>query len=197
MRDFASDPLKVFLDEFRTAVESKVIQPDAMSLATVDKKGQPSVRTVLYKGIVRGGFSFYTNYESPKSQHLHENPKASLLFFWGALNQQIRIEGSVHRLTRPESEAYFSTRPRLSQLGAWASAQSHPIANLEELEQKVKEMEDKFKDQDVPCPPFWGGFHLVPLSIEFWYGRDGRLHERFVCTRTFESGPWTMTMKSP
>lgn len=193
----AADPFEQFLVEFRKANDAGISQAEAVSLATTGNTGQPSLRTVLYKGLVRGGFSFYTNYESTKAKALAENPRASLLFFWEPLAQQVRIEGSVAKLTRAESEAYFKTRARLSQLGAWASAQSERIASTAELQAKVDAIDARFNNQEVPCPPNWGGYHLVPLMMEFWYGKSGRLHERFVYERATSESAWTTHMKSP
>jgi pyridoxamine 5'-phosphate oxidase len=141
------------------AVAQAIPEPTAMSLATVGKSGAPTVRAVLFKGMVRGGFSFYTNYNSPKAQELIENPQASLLFFWPTLQQQIRICGDVQKLTRKESEEYFKTRPRISQIGAWASDQSQEIPSIDFLNNKASELEKKYHGQEIPCPPHWGGFH--------------------------------------
>lgn len=191
------DPFRQFLTEFRKAEEAGISQPEAMSLATSGSSGQPSLRTVLFKGLVRGGFSFYTNYESTKARELAENPRASLLFFWEPLAQQVRVEGRVAKLTREESEAYFRTRPRLSQLGAWASAQSQRIGSTAELQAKVDAVDERYRNQEVPCPPHWGGYQLVPVTIEFWYGKAGRLHERFVYERKTPEDAWSIHMKSP
>jgi len=195
--DFKKDPLEHF--DFLISEAKKHITKDhnAMALATCSKDGTPSVRTVLFKGMVRGGFSFYTNYDSQKSHELLETKKAAALFFWAPLEEQIRIEGVVEKLTREESEAYFKTRARLSQIGAWASEQSHRIAHFDDLQQKVHDLEHRFKGQDVPCPPNWGGFRLVPLRMEFWFGRSGRLHERYVYERASVQDAWKTYMKSP
>lgn len=169
--DFQKDPFEHFSELFSDAKLKIPKDPNAMSLATVSKEGVPSVRTVLFKGLVRDGFSFYTNYESPKAQDLIATEKAALLFYWPSLDMQIRLQGPVKKLMREESEKYFSTRPRLSQLGAWASHQSQKIKDHEELEQRVKDFDQKFANQNVPCPPYWGGFHLLPLKFEFWFAR--------------------------
>ncbi len=195
--DFSRDPFQHFQDLYRQAEGQIPKDPNAMSLATVSREGTPSVRTVLFKGLVRGGFSFYTNYESPKAMDLLSSGKAALLFFWPAMDVQVRITGSVEKLTRQESESYFATRPRLSQLGAWASAQSQKIGSLEELEKKVKDLEVKYAGQSIPCPPHWGGFHVLPLKIEFWFGRQGRLHERYVYERQNLQSPWETSVRSP
>lgn len=192
------DPFLWFEQEYQKAVQARLPEPHAMQLATVSKDGVPSIRTVLFKGIVRGGFSFYTNYHSQKSHELLANPKACLNFFWPELQQQIRIQGVAERLTRAESEAYFRTRPRLSQIGAWASEQSSVIPSFDWLEQRVAEFEKTYANQEVPCPPDWGGYHLLPLSVEFWFGRQGRLHERYVLSRDdVQASRWTAELKSP
>ena len=196
--DFKLDPFQNFSKLFEQAKSLISKDPNAMSLATASSDGIPSLRTVLYKGMLRGGVSFYTNYESQKSKELLSNSKAALLFFWPSLDMQIRFEGLVSKLTQAESEAYFKTRPRLSQLGAWASHQSQKIANHEELEAKVQELDKKFSKQEITCPPHWGGFHLLPLKVEFWFARIGRLHDRFVFERNEVSqNNWERYLKSP
>lgn len=192
------DPFEWFQQEYDEAVVAKIPDPNAMQLATIGPDGTPSVRTVLYKGLVRGGLSFYTNYKSAKSRDLAAVNRAAVNFFWPELQRQIRVEGLVDRLTREESEAYFHTRPRLSQIGAWASEQSREIPDFEWLENRVREFEKKFADQEVPCPPDWGGFRLVPLKMEFWFGRQGRLHERFVFERSSpDTREWRRYLQSP
>jgi pyridoxamine 5'-phosphate oxidase len=154
-------------------------EPTAMTLSTLSLEGGPSSRTVLFKGFLRGGLSFYTNYESRKALELARNPQASLSFFWGQQYRQVQVQGLCERTTREESEAYFKTRARLSQIGAWASQQSQVLKSHAELEERVEFYENKFRHQEVPCPPNWGGYILVPQSFEFWFGRDGRLHSRY------------------
>lgn len=195
--DFQRDPFDHFQELFREAEAKIPKDPNAMSLATVSQEGIPAVRTVLFKGIVRGGFSFYTNYESPKARDLLATKKAALLFYWPSLDRQIRITGPVEKLTRQESEAYFSSRARLSQLGAWASHQSQKINDHEELEQRVQEFDKQFAGKQVPCPPHWGGFHVLPLKFEFWFARSGRLHERYVYERSTLESPWETSVRSP
>ena len=193
--DFSKDPLDLFLESLNEAGAQGVIEPTAMSLSTINAKGRPSSRMVLFKGLARGGFSFYTNYQSPKSQHLLKNPFASLVFFWPQLQQQIRIEGQVEKLTDAESDQYFQSRPRESQIGAWASDQSEVIPNTDYLKSKFAEVEQRFQGQQVLRPPYWGGFAVKPELIEFWYGKVGRLHERFVFEKNNQS--WKTSQKSP
>jgi pyridoxamine 5'-phosphate oxidase len=177
------------------AKEKGIPDSNAMVLATVSAESQPTNRVVLYKGLLHGGLSFYTNYEGRKAVDLAGNQKAGANFFWAPLSRQIRIEGTVSKLSRAESEAYFKTRPRLSQLGAWASNQSKEISGIDELEKRMKEVENKFKGQDVPCPPNWGGYLLTPAAFEFWIGREGRLHERYCFER--QGVDWRRFMRSP
>jgi len=192
------DPLVWFLHEHQKAVELKVDEPHAMQLATLQANGYPAVRTVLFRGLIRGGLSFYTNYHSQKSRDLDFSNKAGLNFFWPVLQKQVRLEGLVDRLTRPESEAYFKGRPRLSQIGAWASDQSAEIPDFHWLQTRVQDFTKKFEGQEVPCPPHWGGFRLVPSKFEFWFGKEGRLHERFLFERDQASPDgWKKLMKSP
>ena len=195
--DFKLDPFKNLAEEIRSAEASGVNEPTAMSLATANKNGLPDVRAILFKGVVRGGLSFYTNYDSPKSLELNENPYASVLFFWAAIHEQIRISGRVDKLTRAESEAYFLSRPRLSQIGAWASRQSQEIPTFEYLEEQVKIFEAKFSGGNVPCPPNWGGYRIVPSRFEFWFAREGRLHERYVYDRADVGNEWHRKLMSP
>jgi pyridoxamine 5'-phosphate oxidase len=195
--DFSLDPFAHFQEQFSIAQKSIPKDPNAMSLATVSSEGQPSVRTVLFKGLVRGGFSFYTNYESAKAQDLITSKRAGLLFYWSAMDVQVRLEGPVDKLTRAESEAYFVTRPRLSQLGAWASHQSQKISDHEALERRVLELDRQYEGQQIPCPNNWGGFHLLPLKFEFWFARKGRLHERYVYERESLAAAWETSIRSP
>lgn len=198
--EFSKDPVENFLSLFESARKAGVLEPSAMQLATIKisfESPTPNLRTVLYKGIYRGGFSFFTNLESPKAKELKANPNCSLVFFWAPLAQQIRISAQVDRLTRAEDEAYFKTRPRLSQLGAWASKQSSEIESYEFLEKKTAEMEKKFAGKEIPCPENWGGYRCVPLVMEFWFGKEGRLHERFVFERPNSTSSWRRYLKSP
>lgn len=195
--DFSADPLQQLDDSVKEAAEKGLKDPNAMSLATADSKGKPSVRIVLYKGLIRGGFSFYTNYEGRKGRELAANPHGALCFYWPSFDLQIRAEGLVKPLTREESEAYFRTRPRLSQLGAWASRQSEALDGMETLQAEVAGYEQRFLGQDIPCPPHWGGYHLVPLDMEFLFMKSGRLHERFWFSRPSSADIWNRRMKFP
>jgi len=184
------DPLGIFKEWFKEASESGVLLPEAMSLATATRDAKPSNRTVLLKGFDKNGFRFYTNYESRKALELDENPHASLVFHWAILNRQIRIEGDVSRLTEKESSDYFKTRPRNSQIGAWASKQSASLDSRERLLKKFQLYQKQFLDTEIPLPPFWGGYILLPHTIEFWEGKDDRLHDRLLFLRrgtTWES----------
>jgi pyridoxamine 5'-phosphate oxidase len=166
-----------------------------MILATAAGDGRPSARAVLLKGVDERGFVFFTNYESRKGRELVENPRAALVFLWDALGRQVRVEGAVERTARAESEAYFSTRPLGSRLGAWASRQSEPLAGREELERRVEELAARHGAGEVPLPPSWGGLRLAPDAIEFWQHRDDRLHDRFLYRR--EGGAWRILRLSP
>jgi len=172
------DPFDLFGQWFEDAERSGVFLHDAITLATCTKDGVPSARMMLLKGFDERGFMFYTNYESRKAGELTENPRAAMICHWSVLERQIRIEGEVEKLTAEESTAYFHSRPRGSQLGAWASAQSSPLGNPAELKRRFREYEKKYPTGDVPLPPFWGGYRLKPRSIEFWQGRINRLHDR-------------------
>lgn len=195
--DFQKDPFAHFEEHFQRAQKQIPKDPNAMSLATVSKEGTPAVRTVLFRGLIREGFSFYTNYKSPKAQDLMATKKAALLFYWPSLDMQIRIQGPAEKLSRAESEKYFAGRPRLSQIGAWASDQSRELRSHEELLEKVDSFQRKFAGQDVPCPEDWGGFHVLPLSFEFWFAHEGRLHERYVYQRKDLKSPWETRVLSP
>ena len=176
--DVDPNPFKQFGRWYDEALGADLILPNAMALATSTKSGIPSARMVLLKDFDERGFVFYTNYDSPKGHDLDENPYAALVFYWAALNHQIRIAGSVSRVSREESEAYFRTRPLDSRLGAWASNQSSVIPDRDVLEKRIKELVDEYQDNEVPLPPYWGGYRLAPDSIEFWLSRSSRLHDR-------------------
>lgn len=177
------------------AVAARLDEPNAMVLATADEYGRPDARSVLLKGYDRDGFVFFTNYESTKGRQLAANPWASLVFPWFALHRQVLIRGPVTRTSREETEEYFATRPRGSQLGAWASAQSRPIAGRAELERSWQEAELRFPG-DVPAPAHWGGYRLAPTSVEFWQGRRSRLHDR-LRFRLDDTGTWVLERLSP
>jgi pyridoxamine 5'-phosphate oxidase len=159
-------------------------EPNAMSLATVSPDGRPSVRIVLLKGFDERGFVFYTNYEGRKGKELLSNPHAALCFFWAPLETQIRIEGAVQPVSPEEADAYFASRARLSQIGAWASQQSRPIETAGDLERRVAEFTQQYEGREVPRPPYWSGFRLVPDRMEFWFAKPNRLHDRQVYTRS-------------
>jgi len=181
---------------FKAAQEAGAPEFNAMTLATVSASGRPSARTVLLKGVDSRGFVFYTNRTSRKGQHLASAPCAALCLHWPVLAQQVLIEGDVEQVSDAESDAYFASRPRLSQLGAWASRQSQPLAVPEALASQVAEVEARFGDGPIPRPPHWGGYRVVPNLIEFWSAGDGRLHtrERYTCTG---SGQWTHGFLNP
>jgi pyridoxamine 5'-phosphate oxidase len=194
--DVLPHPIAQFRVWFDQAVASEVPEPNAMHLATVNAEGQPSGRIVLLKDLNEGGFTFFTNYESRKGHDLAASPRAALTFFWAELERQVRIEGVVQAVSGAESDAYFAQRPRGSQLGAWASAQSQPVPSREALEARERELEARFAGQPVPRPPHWGGYRLQPDYVEFWQGRPSRLHDRIAYTRHAD-GAWTLARLSP
>lgn len=195
-QDLAPDPFRQFDRWFAEAGAAGIPEPNAMSLATVGSDGRPAVRTVLLKHCDSRGFVFYTNYESRKGRELAANPRASLLFPWIAMERQVTVEGVVTRVSREEAEAYFHSRPRASQLGAWASPQSTVIAGRGVLEQNYREVEKKYEGREVPLPPHWGGYRLVPETVEFWQGRRSRLHDRLRYRRE-PGGGWRIERLAP
>jgi pyridoxamine 5'-phosphate oxidase len=191
------EPLSVLLRWYEEAREKGDPLPDAMTLATASKDGRPSARVVLFKGIVRGGIFFVTNYGSRKGRELEENPRAALVLHFPTWERQVRVEGRVEKATRAESEEYFASRPRGSQLGAWASAQSQPIASRAALTARSDEVEARFRGGPVARPEFWGGYLVIPDVVELWLGRSDRLHDRFVYERAGDGEPWSIQRLSP
>jgi pyridoxamine 5'-phosphate oxidase len=192
----ASEPMKQFATWFNDAVAARVPEPNAMTLATVNENGRPAARIVLLKGIENNTFVFYTNYQSRKGKELDQNPACSLTFFWPELERQVRIEGIASRVDEKRSEDYFQSRPRGSQLGAWASPQSSVIQDRSLLEERIKQLEEKFKGQAVlPKPNQWGGYEIEPWVVEFWQGRPSRLHDRILYTKD-DSG-WKVNRLAP
>lgn len=181
---------------FQQLLGASALDPNAMVVATVDGEGRPSARTVLLKDVGEDGFTFFTNYKSRKGRELEGNPDAALVFYWPELERQVCVAGSVTRLPVEASEAYFHSRPRGSQIGAWASAQSSVISNRKELVAAEKQIEAQYPGQPIPLPPFWGGYRLKPSRIEFWQGRASRLHDRFEFTREADDS-WTLNRLSP
>lgn len=195
-RDLDPDPIKQFSNWFTAAVEAGIRDVNAMSLATAGADARPSVRIVLLKGFDQSGFVFFTNYDSEKGRHLAENPRAALAFYWIELDRQIRITGKTETTSREESERYFHSRPLGSQLGAWVSRQSEVIDGRRVLDARLAEMTERFGDGRIPLPPHWGGFRLVPETIEFWQGRPNRLHDRLRYTRQAD-GSWQINRLAP
>ncbi len=177
------NPLEQFEIWMAEAIAAEADEPNAMTLSTATKDGRPASRIVLLRGFDRKGFVFYTNYDSQKSAEIAANPRVSLLFFWAKVERQVRIEGEILRASRRLSENYFATRPRESQIGAWASAQSSAIKDRKQLEKRIAEMEKRFAGKEVPCPEFWGGFVVKPDLFEFWQGGKNRLHNRLRYTK--------------
>lgn len=189
------DPFALFDRWYREAREAGLYLPESMALATATADGRPSVRQVLLKGFNERGFVFYTNYDSRKGEEIAENPRAALAVHWPILQRQVRINGGVEKTTEEESYAYFSSRPRGSQVGAWASDQSSVLGGREELERSFREAQERFAGGGIPLPPFWGGYRVIPETFEFWQGRANRLHDRLRFTRT--DGAWTIDRLYP
>jgi len=189
------DPINQFKRWFDDAVASGMKLPEAMTLATATSDGKPSARVVLLKSVDANGFVFYSNYRSAKARDLEANPNAALVFYWSRFDRQVRVEGTVERVTAEESRDYFKTRPRESQIGAWASPQSDVIENREALDARVAELEQLYCDREIECPEHWGGYRLKPTRIEFWKGRLGRLHDRIVYQR--DGAGWKISRLAP
>jgi pyridoxamine 5'-phosphate oxidase len=193
--DIAHDPIAQFGEWYERALAVEKPLPHAAALATASRGGRPSARMVLLKGFDARGFIFFTNYRSRKGQELARNGRGTLLFHWGSLERQVRIEGRVTKIARRESEDYFATRPRGSQLSAWASPQSETVPDRGTLEQRMSELARRYPDQ-VPRPAYWGGYRLTPEAIEFWQGREDRLHDRILYRRT-RGGRWKIERLAP
>ncbi|WP_026804651.1 pyridoxamine 5'-phosphate oxidase [Aliarcobacter lanthieri] len=196
VKDLHQNPFNQFEIWFNDAIEAKLLEPNAFSLSTVGKDMMPSIRTVLLKVFDEKGFVFFTNYESKKAKQIDENPKAAALFTWLELERQIKIEGSIEKISKTESLKYFLSRPKGSQLGAWVSTQSQVISSRALLEQKFDEMKRKFLNKEIPFPSFWGGYAIKPIRIEFWQGGEDRLHDRFLYELQ-ENNTWKISRLAP
>jgi pyridoxamine 5'-phosphate oxidase len=190
------NPFEQFKIWFDQALFAQLPEPNAMTIATATTNGKPSARMVLLKDYDERGFVFYTNYESNKGQQLVKNPWGAIAFWWAELERQVRIEGRVEKVSPAESEAYFHSRPKASQLGAWASNQSQVIDSREVLERRLQQLKEEYENKEVPRPPNWGGFRVIPTEIEFWQGRPSRLHDRLLYQRS-EDGSWRIQRLSP
>ncbi len=190
-----NDPIALFQQWFKEARDAGIFLPEAMTVATATPDGAPSARMMLLKGVDRDGFVFFTNYDSRKGLELAANPRVALVFHWAVLERQVRVEGSVTKVSEEESFAYFQSRPRGSRIGAWASDQSRPVPDRATLEARVTQFQQKYPGDDVPLPPFWGGFRLRPERIEFWQGKLDRLHDRLMYT--LEGGAWSVERLYP
>lgn len=194
-RNLHPDPTQELQRWLRSAEEAKMLEPTAMILATATPDGKPSARVVLLKSVNGDGLVFFTNYESRKGKELRQNPRAAVLFYWDVLLRQVRVEGRVSVLSETESYEYFRTRPFMSRIAAWASKQSEILPDREILENEVRRLENEFMGKEIPLPPFWGGFRLIPSEFEFWQGRESRLHDRFRYARRKDS--WVIERLSP
>jgi pyridoxamine 5'-phosphate oxidase len=189
------DPLVQFKRWFEDILNSTILEPNAMILATSTPDGIPSARVVLLKGFDESGYLFFTNYESRKAQELALNPRAALVFYWPEVGRQVRLEGRVEKASMQESEAYFRTRPRESRIGAWASRQSSVLPDRKSLEERFNQFHQRYPGEEIPLPPFWGGYRVVPHAYEFWQGRENRLHDRIAYIR--QDHLWRMERLSP
>jgi pyridoxamine 5'-phosphate oxidase len=196
MTDLITEAIESFRVLYEKARGTDIQEPTAMTLATAGKDGRPSTRTVLLKGFDSRGFVFYTNLDSRKARQLTENPWASLTFYWAVLERQVQIEGAVELVDDKEADSYWATRPRESQIGAWASHQSQPLAKRDDLLLEAKRVAEIYEGRDVPRPPRWSGFRLIPNRIEFWKGMPARLHERIAYLRD-DSGAWQKVLLNP
>ena len=195
--DLDSDPIVQWHAWYEQAASAGVAEPNAMTVATVDQHSAPDSRVVLARAVDARGFVFYTNYDSAKSQQILVNPVASGVFAWLDLHRQVRVRGTVQRIAETESDEYFASRPRESQIGAWASPQSQPIADRTIIETRMADFRAKFENQDVPRPASWGGWCLTPNAIEFWQGRPSRLHDRFIYTLDAATNQWQIQRLAP
>lgn len=195
-QEVGSDPVPFFSKWFAEAELAAVNEVNAMTLATVDEQSRPHARIVLLKGVSNEGFTFFTNYQSTKGKNIAVNPHAALVFFWPELERQVRIEGTIDKVSAVESDEYYHIRPRGSRLGAWASPQSSVIAERSVLEQNEKELADRYEGKEIPRPEHWGGYRLHPVRIEFWQGRPSRLHDR-ICFEKDSSGNWSKFRLAP
>jgi pyridoxamine 5'-phosphate oxidase len=196
VKDVSKNPIEQFQKWFDEAIDSQLLEPNAMLVSTVSADGKPSARVVLLKDLTENGFAFYTNYLSRKGTEINANPNACITFFWNELERQVRIEGKIEKVSPEESDAYFQVRPRSSQIGAWTSEQSSIIENRKVLENREKELLEQYEGITIPRPPHWGGFRLVPEYIEFWQGRPSRLHDRIAYTLE-DGNVWKIERLSP
>ncbi len=194
-KDLHPNPFQVFVEWFKEAKVSGTIEPNAFFLATATPNGHPSCRAVLMKHFDEEGLFFFTNYGSRKAIEITANPYVAATFWWSNIERQVRIEGYIEKTSEEISTRYFSQRPRKSQLGAWASMQGIPLPSKAPMEEKYKQYEEKFEKQEVPCPPYWGGYRIIPTTFEFWQGSEARLHDRFLYLK--EKDTWSITRLSP
>ncbi|MBW8048732.1 MAG: pyridoxamine 5'-phosphate oxidase [Cytophagales bacterium] len=194
-KNIDQDPIKQFNKWLSVAKKTSMIHPEAMTLATSTKDGKPSVRILLLKGVIDSKFIFFTNYQSSKAKEIEVNPYGALLFYWEKLERQVRIKGKIEKIAEKESEDYFKTRPNGSKLGAWASPQSEVIPDRTFLEKNFKEFEEKYKNEEIPRPQYWGGYQLIPSMLEFWQGKPNRLHDRI--RYRLENDKWIIERLAP